>query len=95
MIEEEFEKAPLSLCLTVDDTLIRPSRVGLSTIMLADIVRSVAGELENRDGGQAEPVVSKPIAEVMTPTSPTSAIVVPENCAVMDINICIGRRQLW
>jgi hypothetical protein len=63
--------------------------------MLADIVRSVAGELENRDGGQAEPVVSKPIAEVMTPTSPTSAIVVPENCAVMDINICIGRRQLW
>lgn len=64
MIEEEFERARLSLGLSVDETLIRPSRDGSPTIMLADIVQGVVHQLEIRTGGQAEPVVSKTIAEV-------------------------------
>ncbi|RYG87188.1 MAG: site-specific integrase [Alphaproteobacteria bacterium] len=64
MIEEEFERARPSLSLTCDSTLIRPSRDGSPSILLADIVRGVVEQLESRAGGQAEPVVSKTIAEV-------------------------------
>ena len=64
MIEEEFERARLSLNLIVDETLIRPSRDGSPSIMLADIVRGVVEQIENRAGQKAEPVVRKTISEV-------------------------------
>ena len=59
MIEEEFELARLSLSLTFDGTLIRPSRDGSQSIMLANIVRGIVEQLQNGDSEQPEPVVRR------------------------------------